>query len=86
MKTIKKLPVNQDSGKIELGKIKIEKDDVVILKDPDNNFDYSSLMGLSKAFDYKNIIVILKENTTLETANESDMNKAGWFKKYRGIK
>ena len=42
MKTIKKLPVNQDSGKIELGKIKIEKDDVVILKDPDNNFDYSS--------------------------------------------
>ena len=81
MKTIKKLPINQNSGNIEWGKIKIEKDDIIILKDPDNNFDYSSLIEIGKAFNHKNIIIVLTDNDTLEMANEDDMNKAGWFKK-----
>lgn len=61
----------------EIDKIEVKKDDIIIIKDPDDNFDYSGF----KELPYNNLIVHLVGEATLKVIDEKEMNQAGWFKK-----
>lgn len=77
---LKELLDNQ--AQIEMDKLHLEQDDILVLKVPADFSSEKALEFLQRAKTYLRgiTVVILHEGTSLETLREDDMNAAGWFR------
>ena len=81
MNLIKWLKINSD---IKLGKLKmkIKKDDVIIVKSVSNigNYVKKPFVDQFRKIFPDNIIIFLAGDVSLDYLNEKEMNRAGWIR------